>query len=200
MHSFPTFAFMVDPPIFDELVLKETYFDHPSMIHGVGHTYRVMVLVHELCLLTCNDDLLLPGVAAAYIHDMARKHDGYCDRHGQWAVEEKIPLFRQFFLDNHFHPRELDGIAAAIENHCVQEELVPDHPHYLLTALLKDADALDRIRLGPGNLRPDYLRFSQSRGMVGFAEALFFMTRNLKFNNFTGILQYARSINQNDQL
>ncbi len=186
--------------VFDELVLKEAYFDHSSSIHGIGHTYRVMVLVHELSLATGNGHLLWPGVAAAFVHDMARKHDGYCDRHGKWAVDTKLPLFREFFLGNQLTGQELDGISTAIENHCRQEELAPAHPHYQLTALLKDADALDRIRLGAGNLSLDYLRFHESLGMVGFAEALFFGTRNSKFHNFTGILQFTRSINQNDPL
>jgi hypothetical protein len=40
-----------------------------------------------------------------------------------------------------------------------------------LTALLKDADGLDRVRLG--DLDPRYLRHEQARSMVGFAERLY---------------------------
>ena len=40
-----------------------------------------------------------------------------------------------------------------------------------LIALLKDADGLDRVRLG--DLDPRYLRHPESKGMVPFAQALF---------------------------
>ena len=39
------------------------------------------------------------------------------------------------------------------------------------TALLKDADGLDRVRLG--DLDPRYLRHPESKGMVDFAQTLF---------------------------
>lgn len=44
--------------------------------------------------------------------------------------------------------------------------------------LLKDADGLDRVRLG--DLDPSYLRFPEARDMVGFAEDLYCAT-NGKF-------------------
>jgi hypothetical protein len=40
-----------------------------------------------------------------------------------------------------------------------------------LTSLLKDADGLDRVRLG--DLDPRFLRNPQARDMIPFAEALF---------------------------
>ena len=51
------------------------------------------------------------------------------------------------------------------------KELDRAHPHWRLTSLLKDADGLDRVRLG--DLDAQYLRNPQAREMVGFAEALF---------------------------
>ena len=55
--------------------------------------------------------------------------------------------------------------------HSRPEELEAGHPHWRLTALLKDADGLDRVRLG--DLDPRYLRFKEARAMVAFAEELF---------------------------
>ena len=40
-----------------------------------------------------------------------------------------------------------------------------------MTKLLKDADGLDRVRLG--DLDPDYLRHAEARGMVRFAQRLY---------------------------
>ena len=46
-----------------------------------------------------------------------------------------------------------------------------DHEHWPLVALLKDADGLDRVRLGDLDIR--YLRHPQSVAMVPFAQRLF---------------------------
>jgi len=45
------------------------------------------------------------------------------------------------------------------------------HPHWRLTSLLKDADGLDRVRLG--DLDPRYLRNPEAHDMVGFEASLF---------------------------
>jgi len=62
------------------------------------------------------------------------------------------------------------AIAFAVTVHC-DGEPVPADPHYRLAALLKDADGLDRVRLG--DLDPRRLRHDQARSMVPFAQALF---------------------------
>lgn len=50
------------------------------------------------------------------------------------------------------------------------QEVSREHPHWPLIALLKDADGLDRVRLG--DLDPRYLRYPESRGMVVRAGAV----------------------------
>ena len=65
-------------------------------------------------------------------------------------------------------------IHTAVMHHCLPAELDRTHAHWRLTSLLKDADALDRVRLG--DLDPRYLRHAQAREMVSFAEALFVQT------------------------
>ena len=181
---------------YDSLVLREDQFDHPSRLHGIGHTYRVMVHVYRLANGLHRSDLLLPGLAAAYLHDMARRHDGYCDQHGRWSAESKLPEYRPFFLEHGIKDQEMDFIAVALENHSRMEELDISDPAYDLAAVLKDADALDRIRLGDHNLNTKYLRYPESIGMIAFARDLYFSSRNLNFYNFTAILEYANSINQ----
>jgi len=155
-----------------------------------------MVHARSLILALEKPDLLLPALASAYVHDMARKHDGYCDKHGKWAVEHKLPRFREFFLSYGISEPDLLTMATAIEYHCRMDELGETHPAYFLTAILKDSDALDRIRLGEGNLNPNFLRFPESMDMIDFARKLYFSTRNVKFVNFTGLLDYMNLINQ----
>ena len=57
--------------------------------------------------------------------------------------------------------------------HCNGEPSTGE-PHYRLMALLKDADGLDRVRLG--DLRPEWLRHDAARTMVDFAQRLFAST------------------------
>ncbi len=57
--------------------------------------------------------------------------------------------------------------------HCKPNHFEPDRadPDWPLIALLKDADGLDRVRLG--DLDPSYLRLPESLTMVDFAQRLF---------------------------
>jgi len=63
------------------------------------------------------------------------------------------------------------AIEAAVTAHSAPKEVSREHPHWPLIALLKDADGLDRVRLG--DLDPRYLRHPESKGMVPFTQALF---------------------------
>jgi HD superfamily phosphodiesterase len=180
----------------EALVLEPSHFDHPSDLHGIGHTYRVMTLGMHLALESGFTELAGPVLAAAFVHDMARKHDGYCTEHGRWAADQKLPMFRKFFLQHGIQPEFLSHIYTAITHHSLSVELEKEDPAYLLTALLKDADALDRIRLGPENLDPRYLRFSESRALIEPAKQLYKSTRNLKIINFTTVLDSASFTNQ----
>ena len=77
--------------------LKQEYFDHVSSIHGISHTYRVMChtrFIGEAAGLNRETEIAL---CAAYIHDLARKHDGYCNQHGLWSARDKLPQFCGFF-------------------------------------------------------------------------------------------------------
>jgi hypothetical protein len=65
---------------------------------------------------------------------------------------------------------DLPAVYAAVSRHS-NGEGKPGEPHLGLIELLKDADGLDRVRLG--DLDPRYLRIPQARSMVQFAEQLF---------------------------
>lgn len=181
---------------FNKFTLFQTCFNHPSQLHGINHTYRVMSHIINLCE-KHNLNIHLPAaLTAAFIHDMARQHDGYCTEHGKWAVEKKMPLFRDFFKDINLNENEIEQIAVAVEYHSLPDELEKDHPAYIVTALLKDADALDRVRLGDDNLDPGFLRLEKSKELIGFAKKLFLSSSNIKFSSFTEVLEFAKLINQ----
>ncbi len=176
--------------------LKEKDFDNHSSVHGINHTYRVMSHVLRIGYAAKLNREVKLTFCAAYIHDLARKHDSYCDQHGAWAEETKLPLFRSFFEENGISGPEIEIIGTAVRNHSERYELDLDDKAYKVTALLKDADALDRIRIGENNLNPDYLRFRESHDLIEFAKKLYFKTRNVKISSFTEILKIAELINQ----
>ena len=69
------------------LAPSPSLFTHRSTLHGQSHVSRVMVHAFRLI------------VAAVYLHDLARTHDGLCDRHGGDAMKkfETLPHVRELF-------------------------------------------------------------------------------------------------------
>ena len=153
---------MVPPP---ELFL------HRSYLHGQAHVARV--LVHALRLIEATGaEAEAPRLwAAVYLHDIARRHDGGCKRHGAdaWARLAGLPDVQALLVRGGVRAEDGPAIEAAVTRHC-NGEPSPGEPHYRLMALLKDADGLDRVRLG--DLRPEWLRHDEARTMVAFAQQL----------------------------
>jgi hypothetical protein len=114
---------------------------------------------------------------AVYLHDVARTHDGRCHQHGTNAIKrlDELPDTRALFRLAGIRPEDDEAVATAVKFHSLPEELMENHPHRRLTALLKDADGLDRVRLG--DLDPYRLRFPVSRTLVGFARVLYEKTQ-----------------------
>jgi hypothetical protein len=155
-----------------ELVPLPGLFRQPSLLHGQAHVARV--LVHALRLvaaLGCVEEVARLW-AAVYLHDIARRHDGYCTRHGAdaWVRLATLPEVEDVFARGGVGAGDRPAIQAAVTMHCHGEPVSGD-PHERLIKLLKDADGLDRVRLG--DLNPEYLRHEEARGMAPFAERLF---------------------------
>jgi HD superfamily phosphodiesterase len=176
--------------------LKNSFFDNRSLLHGINHTYRVMFHVLNIGEKAGLNDHIKPAWCAAFIHDMARQHDGYCTKHGYWAAQKKLPLFTKLFRDTGITDEEMEAIKLAVTNHSLSEELPPDHPHYQTVALLKDADALDRIRIGKNNLKVNFLRFPESIQLVGLAEKLFYLSDLVELQNFDMLLNIAKKLKE----
>jgi HD superfamily phosphodiesterase len=175
----------------DSFTLLHWYFDHQSDLHGINHTYRVMyhcIRLGEATNLTAPAKL---AFMAAFIHDMARRHDGYCTAHGAWAAEIKLPLFSNLFREAGASKAEIKLIYSAVFNHSLPAELDVNDPAAELSAILKDADALDRIRLGNNNLRPECLRFRESLALIEPAKNLFHKCRVQPFDSFGELLSIS---------
>jgi len=165
----------LDLPL-SELAPSPSLFTHASTIHGQAHVSRVMVHAFRLIAATGLTDEAPRLWAAVYLHDLARTHDGLCHRHGADAMKkfENLPRVRALFTRGGVSDDDYAVIHTAVVYHSVPRELDRAHPHWRLTSLLKDADALDRVRIG--DLDPRYLRNPEAQTMVDFAERLFAAT------------------------
>lgn len=179
---------------FSTFNLSTEQFDHPSWIHGIKHTYRVMIHCLRLGKITGKVLEAKNAFFGAYIHDMARLHDGYCTRHGADAARFKLPLYYDLFKRNGANSDDLKIIQQIVTWHSLPNEPTRDHNIWPTLAILKDADALDRIRLGEHDLNPDYLRHPETHKSIIFGEELFYKTDNFSLVKFSEVIEKATLI------
>ncbi len=161
------------PLSLERLVPMPEDFRHQSGIHGQAHVSRVLIHTFILLQLTRQQHLAVPLWASVYLHDVARTHDGLCYRHGADAAR-RFDFFRQVFQAAGLPPQDEPLVRTAVAWHAVPRELNRSHRYAPLVHLLKDADGLDRVRLG--DLDPRYLRYRESHGLVNFAKHLYTRT------------------------
>ncbi len=149
--------------------------DASRTIHGVSHTLRVMIHAVEIA-----DGLAIPSwereavVRAALWHDIGRSHDGGDYYHGAKSAGKAVGLGLHAGL-----PRSVVEVALYAATHHPGDEAhgeraarrLPDSQGALrVFRILKDADGLDRVRLG--DLDPSYLRLPGSAARAARAELL----------------------------
>ena len=146
---------------------------YQSVTHGIGHIERTMLFGamiaqnQKLCARDTRDVLL----CCSY-HDIGRIDDRYDLEHGKRSAEmirDKDELRELFSF-----PEEA---MAAIHSHAVPDGETAGVPalygvkdpekYALLTACLKDADNIDRVRIY--DLEESFLRFPGTRAMVPLA-------------------------------
>lgn len=176
-----------------EHFLPDHAFESPNGVHGILHTKRVML--HCISLSNAID---LPenerGILelTALYHDIGRQHDDACTEHGKWSVEKRnelvLPL--EYISVNEWGESHFDYLNSVEEEvvdflmdyHCRSDseankaiEQMEDGEQkemiQRLFPIFKDADALDRVRLG--DLDPAYLRTKEARKRVEFARNVF---------------------------
>lgn len=153
-------------------------FHNPYGIHGINHTKRVLILcdkLAELNELSPEDGKML--MVSALWHDIGRINDFFDYHHGisSFAKAIKIRLYPyddlteseleivRYIVEN--HPIDDTNGIENIANYSVDRDLATK-----LYFLFKDADALDRLRIG--DLNPNYLRNQYSRRLIGYASEL----------------------------
>ena len=117
---------------------------------------------------------------AACFHDSRRQDDWLDVGHGLRAAD----YYREFCYD---HKRDFDVrvyLVMAFHDHddALGEAALKGHDQgVLLYHIFKDADALDRFRLGPFDLDINYLRTDAARALYDYARALWADTWPIKF-------------------
>jgi len=155
-----------------ELIDKLNY---KEGIHGRKHVYRVLLnalILSYLCGINEKDTRVI-ATAAAW-HDCARVHDGTDYLHGLHGAEkykEKTPKHNPdtYFLIKNHSVNDNDALKELNEIYKKPKE---KKRMQLLFNIIKDADGLDRIRLGRGELDVNYLRLEYSRKMVLLARLI----------------------------
>lgn len=146
-------------------------------IHTQGHCERVLMHALRIGMARGVSEHVLMALAHASIFHDTRRKDNYLDTgHGDRAAD----YYRQ-----HCHDRGLSFLPeayAAIKFHdrddalgevFIHREAGSEADEWLeVYHDLKDADALDRLRLGLWCLDERYLRTDEARTMVAFAEQL----------------------------
>jgi putative nucleotidyltransferase with HDIG domain len=166
-------------------------FGRGPSLHGVCHTQRVHIhaqrLTRELGWAELDAQLALK---AALWHDIGRTNDGEDNGHGAQSAARAAHLG----LTEALAPADADAVLFAVFFHCLPDETakeeaprwheerggrgagrLPDPERALrILWLLKDADALDRVRLGPLEAAdPRLTRHPAAAAHLPFAAALF---------------------------
>ena len=150
---------------------------HMSKLHTKEHCTRVLwycLLLSEQLRLTAEEEVILCVVAV--FHDSRRCDDGFDVGHGGRAacyfhecfstlLEPVSAQLAQLIMAYHDQPDE-KGLQALVS---LEQGLLRGA---LLYNVFKDADALDRFRLGPKGLDVKYLRTEASKELVSYARIM----------------------------
>lgn len=158
--------------------LYEAYgkFDANESGHDALHTLRVLfhaLLLVEMEDLTLSEEETRMLMDAVVYHDIGRTNDDTDESHGKAS--------RDIYAAE--HESENPGTGFLIEYHCIDDAVarmdlealsLPDTDRiWLLYTILKDADALDRVRFGLRYLDPKYLRNHTAHKLLPVAQLCF---------------------------
>lgn len=151
-------------------------FKEPDGIHGIHHTQRVLILVSKLAKRLHQEEYWKILAASAIYHDIGRTHNGVDHDHGYKSFEK----LKTIGFPNFLHEKEIQYVQFLMETHPLEDSVIPQLIKFYkidydvaitLFRIFKDADGLDRIRLG--DLNKKYLRTAVSGKLIPFAKSLF---------------------------
>ena len=143
---------------------------YKSRVHGSGHIHRVLLFAALIAWQEAlPEDLVRQLFRAAAYHDVGRTFDGYDLDHGARSAQRLEELTGQT-------GEALAELQAAVTAHALPDARLEETVHAFhpadfdraveLTRLLKDADNLDRVRLG--DLKVKFLRHESAKNLADF--------------------------------
>lgn len=152
---------------------------YPSFHHGINHNERVLFWTYYLGLKLNLDLVSMRTVLdGAKYHDIGRTNDLLDPSHGTRSAEK----IENVIEDSNYQKQEnLQLLKAIIEIHSQLDknaeavikkyQIQNTEQFYILFSILKDADALDRVRLTYmkkrfSSLNPAYLRLKESKELL----------------------------------
>lgn len=154
--------------IYDYLPEESWFHRAPWGIHGAVHTTRVLIWSAVLASMIGSPTAIRRSslLWAASVHDVMRIDDGKDREHGErsavWAGET-LPVVRPLAAQ-----ADIGIIQTLCRGHVISDHRVPELSLELV--ILKDAGALDRVRLGWLDER--WLRLAASQRLVKNAARL----------------------------
>jgi len=155
---------------------------YKSPVHGSGHINRVMLMAALIAWQeNITEAFFQQYLLACSYHDVGRYFDGLDLDHGARSAEQLEDLTGW----EGEHLLELKAAVAAHSqpDHKMEEMIALYAPSNLektrrLACLLKDADNLDRVRLG--DLKPEFLRHDSAKALVPFSFRLLALDQAFK--------------------
>ena len=157
--------------------LTEDLFWNHDGIHGLSHTKHVIfyaLVIGVLENVEISDFEIL--ARASKLHDIGRIHDGFCQIHGYLSWRK---AYRNNLLQD-IESNQRETVRYMVENHCISDQLAYKELEeyqikekkraHKLFEILKDADALDRFRLG--DFDSQFLRRSVSNTLISLAQSI----------------------------
>ena len=127
--------------------------------HKIDHLVRTTVLTYKICQsLNVNEYDTMILLISALLHDIGRRNNSNDIKHGEISACKAKGLLKD------------KKIFDIIKNHSIGDRNIKSE-HKEMILILKDADALERIRNNDLNVK--YIRNKESLCFIDFAKSLF---------------------------
>jgi hypothetical protein len=153
-----------------------------SLLHGIYHSEKTLFFAYIICIFeSLNDNDIYIICDAAKYHDIGRNSDEVDYSHGEYGARliDQIVAHDDFYC----HRSNLELLKFAIHYHCMPSDMFNVLIKYynitnvkqahIICDILRDADALDRVRLNPHSqymqTNPYYLKTDYAKKLIKVA-------------------------------